>query len=96
VAENGVASDGCDGREEAPVLRKLPMPDCIHAAMNRVKPNDEDPITHGRRRDAERAELPRGDDPVLPIREGREANIRRCLTLRAIIDGNVKHPARVT
>jgi len=40
--------------------------------------------------------LPRGDDPVLPIREGREANIRWCLTLRAIIDGNVKHATTVT
>jgi hypothetical protein len=56
------------------------------------------PAQKGKRRvlDVERAELPRGDDPVLPIREGREANIRWCLTLRAIIDGNVKHAARMT
>jgi hypothetical protein len=56
------------------------------------------PAQKGKRRvlEVERAELPRGDDPVLPIREAREANIRWCLTLRAIIDGNVKHAARVT
>jgi len=55
VAEDGAASDGCDWREEAPVLRKLPMPGHVHAAMDRVKPPNKDAIPHCRRRHAERA-----------------------------------------
>jgi len=55
VAEDGAASDGCDWREEAPVLRKLPMPGHVHAAMDRVKPPNKDAIPHCRRRHGERA-----------------------------------------
>jgi len=95
MAQHRALTDGGHGRQEPSTLGQLAVADGIDATVHRVEPADADPVADGRRREADGAELARRDDAVLPVGELGKPDVRTCLTLRAIIDPNVKHSRRV-
>jgi hypothetical protein len=75
MAQRGAKPGGEHRGHAAPVDREHRVPDCIDAPMHAMQPPRGGPVRDRPLRKTERGELPRGDDPVLGRREGRDALI---------------------